>query len=83
MNVRPTGDRGTLIELSDNDAAVSLSRALAAKPEREDVVPGHRTVLVTGAQRRGSSRLTEDVNENGATSCVTLQPAAAGNRHSG
>jgi KipI family sensor histidine kinase inhibitor len=47
MNLRPAGDRGVLIELSDNDAAVSLARALAERPELEDVVPGHRTVLVT------------------------------------
>jgi KipI family sensor histidine kinase inhibitor len=47
MNVRPAGDRGVLIELPDNDAAVSVARALAGRPDLEDVVPGHRTVLVT------------------------------------
>ena len=47
MNVRPAGDRGVLIELPDNHAAVSVARALAGRPELEDVVPGHRTVLVT------------------------------------
>jgi KipI family sensor histidine kinase inhibitor len=54
MNVRPAGDRGVLIELPDNDAAVSVARALAGRPDLEDVVPGHRTVLVTwpvGARR--------------------------------
>ena len=47
--IRPAGDRGALIELSDNLAAVHLARALTGRAEFIDVVPGHRTVLVTWA----------------------------------
>jgi KipI family sensor histidine kinase inhibitor len=51
--VRPAGDRAALIELPDSAAAVRLARALAGRTELVDVVPGHRTVLVTwaGGQR--------------------------------
>ena len=46
--VRPAGDRGSLIELPDNATAVRLARSLrAGMPELLDVVVGHRTVLVT------------------------------------
>ena len=45
--IRPAGDRGALIELPDNSAAVRLARALTGRAEFVDVVPGHRTVLVT------------------------------------
>jgi KipI family sensor histidine kinase inhibitor len=47
--IRPAGDRGALIELADNSAAVRLARALTGRAEFIDVVPGHRTVLVTWA----------------------------------
>jgi KipI family sensor histidine kinase inhibitor len=47
--IRPAGDRGALIELADNPAAVRLARALTGRAEFIDVVPGHRTVLVTWA----------------------------------
>ncbi len=46
---RPAGDRGALIELPDSAAAVRLARALTGRPDLVDVVPGHRTVLVTWA----------------------------------
>ena len=46
--LRRAGDRGALLELSDNAAAVRVARALAATPSRfVDVVPGQCTVLVT------------------------------------
>ena len=46
--VRPAGDRALLLELADNDAAVRLAvRLRAERPDLVDVVPGHRTVLVT------------------------------------
>ena len=54
-SIRRAGDRGALVELSDSAAAVRVARALAGRPEFVDVVPGHRTVLVTwarGAQPR-------------------------------
>jgi KipI family sensor histidine kinase inhibitor len=47
--IRRAGDRGALIELPDNAAAVRLARALTGRPGLADVVPGHRTVLVTWA----------------------------------
>lgn len=49
VSIRTAGDRGALVELSDNAAAVRLARALAGRAEFVDVVPGHRTVLVTWA----------------------------------
>ena len=56
--VRPAGDRGALIDLPDSAAAVRLARALTGRPDLVDVVPGHRTVLVTwaGASVRTTSR---------------------------
>ncbi len=50
--VRPAGDRGALIELPDSAAAVRLACALTGRPDLVDVVPGHRTVLVTWAGER-------------------------------
>ena len=48
--VRPAGDRGSLIELPDNATAVRLARSLRAeRPDLVDIVVGHRTVLVTWA----------------------------------
>ncbi len=47
--VRPAGDRGALIELPDSATALRLARALAGRTDLVDVVPGHRTVLVTWA----------------------------------
>jgi KipI family sensor histidine kinase inhibitor len=46
-SVRPVGDRASLVELADNEAAARLGRALLARDEYVDVVVGHRTVLVT------------------------------------
>ena len=49
MNVRRAGDRGFLLELATNDEALAVSRALRRELAEalQDVVPGHRTVLVT------------------------------------
>lgn len=47
MNVLRTGDRAWLIELADNAAARRMARHLQGRGF-EDVVPGHRTVLVVG-----------------------------------
>lgn len=47
MNVLRAGDRAWLIELDDNAAARRLARRLQGRGF-EDVVPGHRTVLVVG-----------------------------------
>ncbi len=52
MRLRPAGDRAALIELEDNAAAVRLAHALRERDELVDVVPGHRTVLVTWAGER-------------------------------
>jgi KipI family sensor histidine kinase inhibitor len=46
-HVRPAGDRASLIELVDNEAATRLGRALLARGDYVDVVVGHETVLVT------------------------------------
>ena len=51
-SVRPAGDRGALIELPDSAAALRLARALAGRSDLVDVVPGHRTVLVTWADEQ-------------------------------
>jgi KipI family sensor histidine kinase inhibitor len=45
--IRPAGDRGALIDVADSAAAISLAQALAGRADLVDVVPGHRTVLVT------------------------------------
>ncbi|MGN6798516.1 MAG: 5-oxoprolinase subunit PxpB [Gaiellaceae bacterium] len=48
FEMRPAGDRGSLIEVPDNATAVRLASVLRAeKPGLVDVVIGHRTVLVT------------------------------------
>ncbi|HEX4527442.1 MAG TPA: 5-oxoprolinase subunit PxpB [Gaiellaceae bacterium] len=46
-SIRPAGDRGALIEVADSAAAISVARALTGRPDLVDIVPGHRTVLVT------------------------------------
>jgi KipI family sensor histidine kinase inhibitor len=46
---RRVGDRGALIELADSPAAVRVAGALSGRAEFVEVVPGHRTVLVTWA----------------------------------
>jgi len=45
--VLPAGDHAALVEVDDNAAAVRLARALRTRGGFVDVVPGHRTVLVT------------------------------------
>ncbi len=48
IEVRAAGQRGALLELADNAAAVRVARRLVSQcPSLIDVVPGHRTVLVT------------------------------------
>jgi KipI family sensor histidine kinase inhibitor len=48
VTVRRAGDRGSLIELPDNAAAVRVARRLREeRPDLVDVVIGHATVLVT------------------------------------
>lgn len=47
MNVLTVGDQAALIELDDNAAATAVARALSGRAGLVDVVPGHRTVLVT------------------------------------
>ena len=48
VTVRPAGDRGVLLELPDNAAAVRAARLLREEqPTLVDVVVGHTTVLVT------------------------------------
>ena len=48
VSLRPAGDRGSLIEVPNNAAAVRLARLLREeRPDLVDVVVGHTTVLVT------------------------------------
>ena len=47
IEVRRAGEHGALIELADNAAAVRVARRLLSEPGLVDIVPGHRTVLVT------------------------------------
>jgi KipI family sensor histidine kinase inhibitor len=47
IEVRRAGEHGVLLELPDNSAAVRVARRLASEPGLVDVVPGHRTVLVS------------------------------------
>lgn len=49
MNVRRAGSRGLLLELASNGEALAVAHALGRDlgAHLEDVVPGHRTVLVT------------------------------------
>ena len=48
IEVRCSGDHGALLELPDNAAAVRVARRLTSEcAGLVDVVPGHRTVLVT------------------------------------
>jgi len=50
VSFRPAGDRGSLVELPDNAAAVQLARLLREeRSDAVDVVVGHTTVLVTWA----------------------------------
>ena len=60
--IRAAGDRGALIEVPDSAAAVRLAGALAGRPELVDVVPGHRTVLVTWAGGQRPHQLGELVD---------------------
>ena len=58
VRVRPAGDRGALIELPDNAAAVRLAQLV--REERSDVldvVVGHVTVLVTWAREADGASL--------------------------
>jgi KipI family sensor histidine kinase inhibitor len=61
--VRPAGDRAVLLELADNAAALRVAERLRAeRPELVDVVPGHRTVLLTwggGDRPPGLAELAE------------------------
>ena len=47
MRVLPAGDHGALIEVDDNAAALRVAASLRSRGGFVDVVPGHRTVLVT------------------------------------
>jgi KipI family sensor histidine kinase inhibitor len=43
----PAGDHGALFEVDDSAAVVALAHTLRRRGDFVDVVPGHRTVLVT------------------------------------
>jgi KipI family sensor histidine kinase inhibitor len=66
IEIRRAGKDGALLELPDNAAAVRVARRLASEPGLVDVVPGHRTVLVTwddeppGVIERAEAALGDD-----------------------
>lgn len=47
VSARRAGDRALLVEVDDNAAALRLAAELRGRDGVVDVVPGHRTVLVT------------------------------------
>jgi KipI family sensor histidine kinase inhibitor len=60
VELRPVGDRALLLELADNAAAVRVAARLRAeRPDLVDVVPGHRTVLVTWSGARAPTGLEQ------------------------
>jgi KipI family sensor histidine kinase inhibitor len=60
VELRPYGDRALMLELADNAAAVRVAARLRdERPDLVDVVPGHRTVLVTWAGGRAPAGLEE------------------------
>jgi len=60
VELRPVGDRALLLELADNASAVRVAACLRAeRPDLVDVVPGHRTVLVTWSGARAPTGLEE------------------------
>ncbi len=55
------GDRGWLLDLADNVAALRVARRLGAElPELVEVVLGHRTVLAVGDVARDTLRATAE-----------------------
>lgn len=64
VELRPAGDRALLLELADNASAVRVAARLRAeRPDLVDVVPGHRTVLVTWEGVRTPAGLEELAEE--------------------
>ncbi|HST17935.1 MAG TPA: 5-oxoprolinase subunit PxpB [Gaiellaceae bacterium] len=64
VGVRPCGDRALMLELADNAAAVRVAARLREeRPDLVDVVPGHRSVLVTWAGARAPTGLDELAGE--------------------
>jgi allophanate hydrolase subunit 1 len=75
--LRRAGDRGVLIEVADNQRALELAEAFRARlgDVLEDVVPGHRTLLVTW--RAGAADPTGDLLDEAArTAGGSGDPAA-------
>ncbi|MFZ1879092.1 MAG: 5-oxoprolinase subunit PxpB [Gaiellaceae bacterium] len=73
---RPVGDRGVLVELPDSPAALRVARALTGRAEFVEVVPGHRTVLLTWA----SEEPPQDLDALVQVALTTDPPPAAGRR---
>jgi KipI family sensor histidine kinase inhibitor len=59
LRVLPAGDRGALVEVDDNASALRVAALLRARGGFVDVVPGHRTVLVTWEGERPPLELDE------------------------
>lgn len=60
IDVRQVGERGLLLELPENAAAIRVARRLADEcAQLVDVVPGHRTVLASWADGAEPDELIE------------------------
>jgi len=76
--LRRAGDRGWLLEVDDNAAALLVARGLRDElPELVDVVPGHQTVLAIGeaasdALRRAAERALANVPAPAETTSVEI-----------
>lgn len=77
VQLRPAGDQGVLLEVPEGAAARVARRIAAELPGVVDVVPGHRTVLVTWAVEpaRGLEALAARALEEGeaAASARTVE----------
>lgn len=77
--VRPVGDRGALVELDDNQAVHVFARHLRERYADRliDVVPGHRTVLLTWRSPIPDDDLTLAAQEAAAQGAGATGPPAA------
>jgi KipI family sensor histidine kinase inhibitor len=72
VRVLPAGDQGALVEVDDNAAALRLATSLRKRGGFVDVVPGHRTVLVTWEGERPPLDLGDPPVETGPGKLVEV-----------
>jgi KipI family sensor histidine kinase inhibitor len=86
ISVRPAGERALLVEVAGSDEALQLAHAVRAlhADQVEDVVPAHRTVLISwpsGASRPSldlAQLATQPAPDEGAAPVVTLDVRYSG-----